>query len=83
MLGFELFGVEEGGIQLGISLNFGVFLGERVPSIHEELDARGDQADRELAVIGEARIRRFCGIAAVGRDHAYKQQALLFDPELF
>jgi hypothetical protein len=41
VLGLELFGAEDGGIQLGICLDFRIFLAEDISSVHKELDARG------------------------------------------
>ena len=63
LLRFELVGVEESGIEFGIHFDVGIDFAEDVFAVDVEVDAGGDVAGGKLAVVAEAGVVDFGGVA--------------------
>src|SRR5208282_1322347 len=78
----ELRGIEEGRVELRVSLDSKIIFVEGVFAIDVKLDARGDPAWRELPIILEAGVVNFRRIVFIRRDQSNEEQMLLLNPEL-
>src|SRR5205814_323504 len=79
----ELPGIEYGGVELYVGLDFRVILGEDLSAVGMHFDTSCDPGASEGTIIGEPDVIELAGIVASGLNFAYKQQRVFCDPELF